>query len=148
MDHAKSAGPASTISDLAVPVWGIIGLAAAYLAYRWTSSIALAVYVFGMAGYLIGTADLLTKPHRLQRALDLALFPAASVAVVVLAYQAWKVMWVAAIVSVIAGWIVAEGLGRVLVPKVHAEQPYSLAAILRSQRETAMVSGRRGGGGE
>lgn len=99
-------------------------IAAAFYAYRWISSYALAIFVFLMVMHIVGRGipDVITDPNKIQRVLFFALYPAICAALVYFTYQWWGRMWLAVILGLVLGAIFNGLAGAVLFPRVYREE--------------------------
>jgi hypothetical protein len=101
-----------------------LGIAAAVLATQEISSFWLGLYAFVLTMHVVGRGlgQVITKPHRFQRAVYFALMPAASIPVVWATYGAWGHMWIAVLLGFVSGAVAERTLGRLLVPRIRAEE--------------------------
>ena len=84
----------------------------------------LPVFVFAMVYYVVGRAlpDLVTEPHKMQRAFYFGLLPAVGSLTLYAAFQAWGHMWLAVLLGFAVGCTAQALLGRTVVPAVSAEE--------------------------
>jgi hypothetical protein len=107
-----------------VPLGLAAGAGGALYAYGLRPDVWLAFFVFAMVTYTLGwgTAEVLARPHRLQRALYFALEPALSAAVLYAASRAGAEMWLAVLLGFFVGGALHTILGWALFPRVTAEE--------------------------
>jgi hypothetical protein len=100
------------------------GIAAAVGAYALTGSIALPIYAFLMALYLVarGFADVISDPHKVRRAFYFLLMPALSTAILWGVYELWGRWWLAVLVGFVAGGALARLLAPRVFPRIHEEE--------------------------
>lgn len=96
-----------------------LGVAAAVLATQGISSFWLGLYAFVLTMHVVGRGlgQVITRPHRLRRAVYFALMPAASIPVVWATYEAWGRMWISVLLGFVAGAAAERAVGRLLVPR-------------------------------
>lgn len=99
------------------------GLLGAVVSYQRFPSVWLSIFVFAMVVYAISRfADVLTRPRKLQRALDAALLPAGASGIVYVAYALSNRMWLAVLLGFLGAAIVQAGLGGLLLPQMRGEE--------------------------
>ncbi len=100
------------------------GLGGAIYAYSQSSSVALAIYVFLVANYVIarGVADVITDPYKIRRVFYFALMPALSTGLLYLAYRQWDKMWLAVVLGLLGGLILNGILAPLIFPRIHREE--------------------------
>ncbi|HEX8035997.1 MAG TPA: hypothetical protein VF510_19225 [Ktedonobacterales bacterium] len=84
----------------------------------------LAFFVFAMVVYTLGwgVAEVVTRTHRMKRALYFVLEPVASVAVLYGAYALWGRMWLAVILGFVVGGMLHSAITWLAMPRIAAEE--------------------------
>jgi hypothetical protein len=122
-------------------VFGVLaffaGVLAAIYAYSLSSSIALAIYVFLFANYIVsrGVADVITDPYKVRRVLYFSLQPALSTGVLYLVYRLWGKMWLAVVLGIILGVFLHALLAPRLFPRIHVEEGLDSAQRMKEMKE-------------
>lgn len=116
--HWTGLHPAIILLGVAVAI-----AAGIYVRVRYADAL-LAFFVFVMVAYTLGwgLAEVITRPHRVPRALYFLLLPLTSVAVLVGAYASWEEMWLAVLLGFFAGGTIHTILGRLLLPRITFEE--------------------------
>jgi hypothetical protein len=110
-------------------------IAAAAAAYRWIDdSWWLTAYAFLLTSYVVsrGVGDLVTDPQKARRAVYFALQPALGTAVLAGTYAAWERWWLAVVLAVVGGGLVAGVVGPLLFPRIHREETADTAQRWRA----------------
>jgi hypothetical protein len=102
----------------------LVAVAAAVYGYNESSSIALAIFLFlVIQGYIgRGLGDVATDPEKGKRLVYFTLQPVGAVGVLVVAYQWWGIMWLAAVLGLVVGGILWALVGTLLFPKIAEEE--------------------------
>jgi len=122
-------------------VFGVIaffaGVLAAIYTYRSSSSVALAIYVFLFANYIVsrGVADVVTDPYKVRRILYFSLQPALSTGVLYLVYRLWGKMWLAVLLGIVLGVFLHALLAPRLFPRIHVEEGRDSAQRMKEMKE-------------
>jgi hypothetical protein len=122
-------------------VFGVLavlaGVLAAIYAYRLSSSVALAIYVFLFTNYIVsrGVADVITDPHKIRRVLYFSLQPALSTGVLYLVYRLWGRMWLAVVLGIVLGVILHALLAPRFFPRIHVEEGLDSAQRMKEMKE-------------
>lgn len=105
-----------------VALWlsGVVaGIVAALYSFARVPSWWLAIFVFVVISHTIGRglSEVITKPYRLAHAVYYALFPVVGTAILVIAYDLWGEMWLAAVLGLVLGGVLQVALGSALLPE-------------------------------
>jgi hypothetical protein len=102
----------------------LAAIGGAIYAYTLESSIWLSVFVALMALQAVGrgVADVITDPDKVRRALYFVVETAAPIAVLYVTYNAWEMWWLAVLLAVFVGGLLAIVLQSVLFPRIHREE--------------------------
>jgi hypothetical protein len=112
-----------------------VGAAAAWFAYRESSSWALAGYVFLVGVYLVarGLPDLITDDQKVRRLLYFVTMPVAATGVLVLTHMWWDRWWLSVLLALTVGLLLGAVLSFLLFPRIAEEE----AEDDRRRREAA-----------
>jgi hypothetical protein len=113
------------------------GVLAAIYTYRSSSSVALAIYVFLFANYIVsrGVADVITDRYKVRRILYFSLQPALSTGVLYVVYRLWGKMWLAVVLGIILGVFLHALLAPRFFPRIHVEEGMDSAQRMKEMKE-------------
>jgi uncharacterized membrane protein YfcA len=109
-------------------VFGLVawigGVAAGVYIYNRVSSWILGVFTFFMLVHIVGRGipDVITDPHKIQRALFFTLLPVASTGVLYFTYRWWDRMWLSVLLGLIVGGTLNTVVGALLFPRIFQEE--------------------------
>lgn len=114
---------------LALPLAVLAGV----VAWERSGSIALGLFVFVMANYIVsrGVADVVTDAHKVRRALYFLLAPSLSTIVLVLAWWQWQIVWLAVVLGFFGGLVFHGLLAPRLFPGIHQEEAQDSAERMK-----------------
>lgn len=102
----------------------LTGAGAAYLAWHWSGSVALAIFAFFATNYFVGrgVGDLVTDDRKVKRFFFFVLPVAIDSALIYLTYQWWDVMWLSVLIGFIVGAAVWAPVALTVFPDIQDEE--------------------------
>jgi hypothetical protein len=113
----------------------LTGLVGGFIAYDRTSSIALPIFVFLVVTNFVsrGLGDVVTDPHKVPRLLFFGIPVVVMSGTLYLTYRWWGLMWLAALLGIVVGGLLASLITTLLFPRIAEEERIDTESRMREE---------------